>query len=311
MFLGIVLLVIGLAILGFSSDRLVVYAGYLATRLKISQAIIGAVIVGFGTSAPEMAVSGLAAANGDVDLGVGNIIGSNVANTTLVLGIAALISPIVIRKEQLYREFPLCVVTIAGFAVLVQNGINWLEGTFLLVGMVLVLGFLIHQEKFSSNKSEISHDAVSVSHTVYKEILWVAGGILGTVAGAQLLVSGAQRIADELNLGSGFVGLTLVAVGTSLPELVTAVAASRRGMNQLLLGNVLGSNIFNCLAVGGLVGVLGNSAVEDTDLVSLPVYIMLGVIVWAFVSGLNGKVLKRWEASLLVMVWVASLPFVI
>ena len=308
MALGIVLVAAGLAVLGLASDRLVLYAGHLATRFNISPAIIGAVIVGFGTSAPEMAVSGWAASQGDVDLGVGNIIGSNVANITLVLGLAALISPIPIRVQQLYREFPLCLVSVGVFALLVQGGLSWIEGLVLLVLLAVVLGMLV--AKPGAGGFEAESEAVSQS-TLRREAMWVALGIAGTVGGAQLLVAGAQRIAEELNLESGFVGLTVVAVGTSLPELVTAVAASRRSMNQLLVGNVLGSNIFNSLAVGGLVGVLGNSPVEDTSLVGLPICILAGVTVWSFISAVTRQQINRWESAVLVVAWGASLPFII
>ena len=308
MALGIALVAVGLAVLGLASDRLVLYAGHLATRFKISPAIIGAVIVGFGTSAPEMAVSGWAAAQGDVDLGVGNIIGSNVANITLVLGLAALISPIPIRILQLYREFPACLVSVGVFALLVQGGLTWIEGLVLLVLLAVVLGMLVAQpgaDGFEAEAGEIAQG------TLRQEVLWVVLGIVGTVGGAQLLVEGAQRIAEELDLESGFVGLTVVAVGTSLPELVTAVAASRRGMNQLLVGNVLGSNIFNSLAVGGLVGVLGNSPLADASLTRLPIYILAGVTVWSFISALTRQQINRWESAVLVVAWGASLPFII
>lgn len=143
------------------------------------------------------------------------------------------------------------------------------------------------------------------------DIIWLVIGLVGTVGGAQLLVNGAQRIAEELDLGSGFIGLTVVAVGTSLPELVTASAASRRGMNELLVGNVLGSNIFNSLAGGGLVGVVGNSGLAESNLAGTATFIMLGVMVWIAVAATTRQKISRWESALLLAGWFISLPFII
>ncbi len=355
MALGIIYCVIGLAVLGFASDRLVVNAGHIATRFNISTVLIGAVVVGFGTSAPEMAVSGWAAANGDVDLGVGNIIGSNVANVTLVLGVAALITPVPVPRRQLLREFPACLAAVSVFALVVQGGVSRVEGVGLLVCSVLVLFLLYGKDLFrlfgasnatpSSVPSSESVPAPSVpptpsasapapldersawrqiwahgfgnrsgqftEHGLRYDIIWLLIGLAGTVGGAQLLVAGAQRVAEELDLGSGFVGLTVVAVGTSLPELVTASAASRRGMNGLLVGNVLGSNIFNSLAVGGLVGVVGNSALEDGGLSGTAVVIMLAFMVWMAVSAATKHKINRWESAVLLVGWFVSLPFII
>jgi len=389
MALGVIYCIIGLAVLGFASDRLVVHAGQIATRFNISQVIIGAVIVGFGTSAPELAVSGWAAASGDVDLGVGNIIGSNVANVTLVLGVAALITPVPVRRQQIYRELPACLTSVVVFAMLVQDGLSRIEGVILFVALVVVMLSLYAREflavlrpgsasgvsdfeaalkwlndessgpRFGTadiEKADSEADAESVpspeeftdeefsaaepadtdaavstksdwkkvlthgfgsksgkleEYSLASDVVWLLVGILGTVGGAQLLVAGAERIADELDLGSGFVGLTVVAVGTSLPELVTAAAASRRGMNQLLVGNVLGSNIFNCLAVGGLVGVLGNSGLEDSNLSSIATFIMVGMMFWMAIAATTRQKISRWESALLLASWFVSMPFII
>jgi len=397
--LGIILCGIGLTVLGFASDRLVVNSGHLATRFNIPPVIIGAVVVGFGTSAPELVVSSLAAVNGDPDLGVGNIIGSNVANVTLVLGVAALITPVRVRKAQLFKELPMCLASVAVFALLVQNGLSRVEGLILIGCLVAGLVILYTRDGLKVLKSEAARvepgrpsgeatlaepeagpvmpDAIPavseagiiapeagiiasesgiitpeadpvtpesgtitpeadpaevdersawrqvwnhgfgakkgrfLAQGLWLDIIWLAIGLGGTVGGAQLLVTGAQRIAEELDLGSGFIGLTVVAVGTSLPELVTASAASRRGMNELLVGNVLGSNIFNALAGGGLVGLLGNSGTVDSNLAGTATFIMLGVMVWTAIAATTRRKISRWESALLLAGWFASLPFII
>ena len=353
---GIIFSVVGLAILAYVSDKFVAAAGSIAAHYRISPVIIGAVIVGFGTSAPEMAVSGIAAANGDSDLGIGNVIGSNVANVTLVLGAAALVAPVPIRRALLRRELIISVGAVGLFALLVQGGLHLLDGIILLgvlAGLIAGLfgtewdrlfrrgpheiasGGSAGSEESSSGSSSsdgsdnsASSDTTSAgtdppasdppapkppdtprTHLPRRDILWLIIGLGGTIASAQLIVEGAQLIAQALDLGSGFVGLTLVAAGTSLPELVTAAAASRRRMNELIIGNILGSNIFNSLAVGGLVGVIGATDLQDATLAGAATVVMLiCMLAMALFVATRGKV-SRIEGAILLAAWFAALPF--
>ena len=346
---GIIFSVVGLAILAYVSDKFVAAAGSIAAHYRISPVIIGAVIVGFGTSAPEMAVSGIAAANGDSDLGIGNVIGSNVANVTLVLGAAALVAPVPIRRALLRRELIISVGAVGLFALLVQGGLHLLDGIILLGVLAGLIAGLFGTE-WDRLFRRGPHDAASVSdnsassdstsadtdppasgtsapntpapnppdnpaadtprtHLPRRDILWLIIGLGGTIASAQLIVEGAQLIAQALDLGSGFVGLTLVAAGTSLPELVTAAAASRRRMNELIIGNILGSNIFNSLAVGGLVGVIGATDLQDATLAGAATVVMLiCMLAMALFVATRGKV-SRIEGAILLAAWFAALPF--
>ena len=352
---GIIFSVVGLAILAYVSDKFVAAAGSIAAHYRISPVIIGAVIVGFGTSAPEMAVSGIAAANGDSDLGIGNVIGSNVANVTLVLGAAALVAPVPIRRALLRRELIISVGAVGLFALLVQGGLHLLDGIILLGVLAGLIAGLFgtewdrlfrrgpHEAAGGSDGSEesssgssssdgsdksVSSDSTSAgadppasdlpesnppdtprTHLPRRDILWLIIGLGGTIASAQLIVEGAQLIAQALDLGSGFVGLTLVAAGTSLPELVTAAAASRRRMNELIIGNILGSNIFNSLAVGGLVGVIGATDLQDSTLAGAATVVMLiCMLAMALFVVTRGKV-SRIEGAILLAAWFAALPF--
>ena len=352
---GIIFSVVGLAILAYVSDKFVAAAGSIAAHYRISPVIIGAVIVGFGTSAPEMAVSGIAAANGDSDLGIGNVIGSNVANVTLVLGAAALVAPVPIRRALLRRELIISVGAVGLFALLVQGGLHLLDGIILLGVLAGLIAGLFgtewdrlfrrgpHEAAGGSDGSEesssvssssdgsdksVSSDSTSAgadppasdlpesnppdtprTHLPRRDILWLIIGLGGTIASAQLIVEGAQLIAQALDLGSGFVGLTLVAAGTSLPELVTAAAASRRRMNELIIGNILGSNIFNSLAVGGLVGVIGATDLQDATLAGAATVVMLiCMLAMALFVATRGKV-SRIEGAILLAAWFAALPF--
>ena len=341
---GIIFSVVGLAILAYVSDKFVAAAGSIAAHYRISPVIIGAVIVGFGTSAPEMAVSGIAAANGDSDLGIGNVIGSNVANVTLVLGAAALVAPVPIRRALLRRELIISVGAVGLFALLVQGGLHLLDGIILLGVLAGLIAGLFgtewdrlfrrgpHEAAGGSDNSAPSdstsagtdpptsdppapnppHTSTSDTprtHLPRRDILWLIIGLGGTIASAQLIVEGAQLIAQALDLGSGFVGLTLVAAGTSLPELVTAAAASRRRMNELIIGNILGSNIFNSLAVGGLVGVIGATDLQDATLAGAATVVMLiCMLAMALFVATRGKV-SRIEGAILLAAWFAALPF--
>ena len=352
---GIIFSVVGLAMLAYVSDKFVEAAGSIATHYRISPIIIGAVIVGFGTSAPEMAVSGIAAANGDSDLGIGNVIGSNVANVTLVLGAAALVAPVPIRRALLRRELIISVGAVGLFALLVQGGLHLLDGIILLGVLAGLIAGLFGTEwdrlfrrgphdtaaaaeESSSGASGPAGSVPSVSsgppdptpegtdppapnppdtpapdtprkHLPRRDIFWLIIGLGGTIASAQLIVEGAQLIANALDLGSGFVGLTLVAAGTSLPELVTAAAASRRRMNELIIGNILGSNIFNSLAVGGLVGVIGATDLQDATLAGAATVVMLiCMLAMALFVVTRGKV-SRIEGAILLAAWFVALPF--
>ncbi len=316
---GIILCVVGLSVLAYVSDKFVEAAGSIAKHYSISPVIIGAVIVGFGTSAPEMAVSGVAAASGDSDLGIGNVIGSNVANVTLVLGAAALFAPVPIRRALLKRELIIAIGAVGLFALLVQGGLHFLDGIILLGVLAGLLAGLFGTEwdklfRRGQQREAGSPDvpvpaSASRGSLPRRDIFWLIIGIVGTIGSAQLLVEGAQRLAEALDLGSGFVGLTLVAAGTSLPELVTAAAASRRGMNELIIGNILGSNIFNSLAVGGLVGVIGATDLQDAKLAGAATVVMvICMLVMTLFVFTRGRV-SRIEGAFLLAAWFVALPF--
>ena len=255
MILSILAVVAGLVLLTFAADQFVLGGARLATSLNMSPIVIGAVVLGFGTSAPELLVSGIAASQGELSLGVGNVVGSNAANLSLVLGAAALISPLPLPAKAISREAPLAFAAAGLFAILVQGGLSRFEGITMLVLLVAAIGWLLMSGEADDVEidEEFLEDETSTSYEIGRTLV----GLVGTIGGAQLLVEGATWIADDLGLTGGFVGLTLVAIGTSLPELVTAVAAARRNETELIVGNLLGSNLFNSLAVGGVIAVIG------------------------------------------------------
>ena len=332
---GLIYAVGGLLVLAVASDQFVKGAVRLAVVMRIAPVIVGTVIVGFGTSAPEMVVSGIAAVEGNLDIGVGNVIGSNVANISLVLGFATLIAAVPVKPAILRREVPISVASVVIFAVLLQGEITRLEGTILLLLLVGALGFILR----TSSRHQAEPDALSASDrsaadrtepdttapdiaelgVLHHEIEEFVGeavpsaitesirtviGLVLVAGSAWFVVTGAERIAEELDLTGGFIGFTLVAIGTSAPELFTAIAASRRGEIELLIGNLLGSNMFNSLAVGGAIGLAGPGRVLDASLSVWGSTMMVAVVVVSAVMMITKKSVSRVEGLVLLAMWV-------
>ncbi|MDH4280417.1 MAG: calcium/sodium antiporter [Acidimicrobiia bacterium] len=293
---------VGLWLLTKAADEFVEGAANVAGVLRISPVVIGAVIVGFGTSAPELLVSSLAAWHGDLDLGVGNVVGSNVANLTLVLGAAALIVVLRVSPSVLAREAPLSLLSVLLFAYFTTGGLERWEGLVLLGALLGALFWIVA----GGRMDHVEDHSLDNGGPLSRQAVRTAGGLLGTIAGAQLLVWGASAIATMAGISGGFVGFTLVAIGTSLPELVTAVAAARKGETEIILGNLLGSNIFNSLAVGGAIAAIHPGAVDDKELATIGVVgmVLVAFIAWAFM--VTRKRVHRIEAVVLLVIWLVS-----
>jgi cation:H+ antiporter len=308
---------VGLLLLVKAADYFVVGSARLATRLRVSPVFIGVAVIGFGTSAPELLVSGLAASQGSAELAIGNVVGSNVANMTLVLGTAGLLAVVPVRSAVLRWEAPLSVAAVLAFAALVPGGLGLVEGAVLLGLLVVALWLLLRAAL--GGKGEIV-DAMAgevteyvdgtLQHSLRAEVVRTGLGLVGTLAGAQLLVWGASGLAARLGVPPEVIGFTLVAVGTSLPELVTAVQAQRHGEPDLLVGNLLGSNLFNSLAVGAVIGLAG--AGSGTAVVpAAQVVVMVATSLGAWLLLFNQARLVRWEAGLLLVGYAASLPLIV
>lgn len=300
MVFSLILLIVGLALLTLAADRFVVAAAHVSSALGLSPILIGALVIGLGTSAPEMLVSGLAAGRGEIDIALGNVVGSNTANLTLVLGTAAMVAPIVSRLRTITREGGLMLVAMGIFTVLLWDlELSRVEAIGLMSGMIVAIGLLIW---WSSSDAKAGRapvpdpDTVDWQGPVRVEVA-IGLAMLGlTLIGAELLVRGASRLAADLGISSAFVGLVIVSVGTSLPELATALAAARRGQTSLVLGNVLGSNLFNTLAVAGVAGLTGPGRAADTFHPALAFMLVAGVAAGAF--SWHSPV-RRWEGAIL------------
>ncbi len=310
MLLAIAGVVAGLVALTFAADHFVLGAARLAGVLRLSPVVIGAVVIGFGTSAPELVVSGLAAAQGSVDLGIGNVIGSNVANLTLVLGTAALLTPIVVVSPVLRREAPLSLLAVLLFAVLVRDGLSLLDGALLAAVLLGSLTVIVHSARRgdAALTSEVAEYLEGTAPSPAREWARTGIGLTVTVAAAQLLVVSATTIAAELGLSEGFVGLTIVAIGTSLPELATAVQAARRRELDLIVGNLLGSNLFNAGAVGATLAFIGPGQLADPAVMGPALLLMVAVAALATVFMATGRIVQRWEGAVLLVGYLATLP---
>jgi cation:H+ antiporter len=298
---ALVEVVVGIVLLGRAADEFVEGAANTAGALRVSPVLVGAVIVGFGTSLPEMLVSGLAASHGDLELGLGNVVGSNVANLSLVLGAAAMIVPLYVDRSVLSREAPLSLLGVLLFAYTTTGGLSRWEGVLLLAALVASMTWIV----VGGRRVEVSYRLPS-ELTVAGQLGRTVIGLIGTVLAAQLLVWGAEAVAIRFGIGGGFVGFTLVAVGTSLPELVTAVVAARKNEVDLIIGNLLGSNLFNSLAVGGAIAVLGPGPIEDKGLRTVGVVVMVVVAVAAWVAMVTLRRVHRLEAVGLLVAWVVA-----
>lgn len=300
---------IGLALLVFAADQLVVGAARLALALRISAVIVGVVIIGFGTSAPELLVTVLAGIEGAPEIAAGNLVGSNTVNLTVVAATAALITPIAISSQTLRREVPLATAAVLLFALALQGGAGRIEGMLLLAGFGLAGVWIVRSsDPGDAVLGSEAAEAAGPPGATRREVLRTLLGMLGTLAGARLAVGGARELAVELGLSEGFVGLTIVALGTSLPELVTAVQAARRGHADLIVGNVLGSNMFNSLLGGGILALIAPGPFADPDLAGLAAAFMVVIALAAGILLGTGRRLVRWEAALLLVVYAAVVP---
>lgn len=257
--LAIAAVIAGLVILIWSADRFVEGAAATARHAGLPSLVIGMVVIGFGTSAPEMVVSALAATDGNPGLALGNAYGSNITNIGLILGVVAMISPIAVRASILRRELPLLLVaTLLAGVQLYDDLVSRGDAVVLLVVFVLLMGWSVFQglrgkaPPRGAEESELEVAAIPLGRALF----WLVLGLLLLVASSRLLVWGAVNIAQALGVGDLLIGLTVVAVGTSLPELASSLSAVRKNQHDLALGNVLGSNLFNTLAVVGIAGVI-------------------------------------------------------
>jgi len=306
-------LLVSLVVLTVAGDQFVVGVARVAASLRVRPTVVGAIIGGIGTSLPELIVAWVASARGDTQLAVGNLVGSVIANISLGLAIAALVAPVRVDSRTVRREAPLSVASVLLFALVVIGGISAGEGLLLVVVLGASLFGLLMNARRGPMSDELAVEVVDffgrpTRQRVKREIARTVAGMVGMVAGAELLVASATDLAQRLGLAEGFVGLTLVAVGTSAPLIAASVQAARRGDHDLVVGNVLGGNLVIALAGGAIVAFVANGPSGWVG--PAPLWSMSAVTVaaWGFMA--RGSRITRWEAVVLLLAYGATLPFV-
>ncbi|MBM9606440.1 calcium/sodium antiporter [Desulfopila inferna] len=316
--LSISALIVGLVLLVWSADRFVEGSASTARYFGMPPLLIGMVVVGFGTSAPEMVVSALAAFDGSPGIALGNAYGSNIANIALILGVTALISPIMVHSRVLRKELPiLALVTLLSIVLIADLDITRLDAVILLLVFGGLMAWTIYQglrRKTDSLAEEVEVATAEKVMPLNRAVFWLVVGLLMLIASSRILVWGAVEIAQVFGVSDMIIGLTIVAVGTSLPELASSVIAARKGEHDIALGNVIGSNLFNTLAVVGIAGTIHPLAVEPETL-SRDIVVMGALTVSLFLIGYGfrgrqGRV-NRLEGAALLLVYAGYTAWLI
>jgi cation:H+ antiporter len=314
--LDIGLVVVGLALLIAGGEALVRGASTLAVRVGISPLVIGLVVVSAATSAPELAVTVGAVLEGEPGLAIGNVIGSNIANILLVLGLSAVLSPLVIQRQVVRFDIPVMLgISVLLVVVSLDGVLSLLDGVLLLGGLVLhaVMSIVVGRKE-SQQATTVASEMPLNSKPVrlWLAVILVIAGVGLLVAGAQALVTGAVNIATDLGVSSLVIGLTVVAIGTSLPELATSIVALRRGERDMAVGNIVGSNIFNIGLVLGLPAILFAEGIPIPDAaIALDLPLMLAAAVALLPIAFTGFIIARWEGSLFLALYAAYLLYLV
>ncbi|HDY85365.1 MAG TPA: calcium/sodium antiporter [Methylophaga sp.] len=299
-----IMLVAGLTLLIVGAELLVKGAARLATSFGIPALVIGLTVVAFGTSAPELAVSIKAAFSGQAELAIANVVGSNIFNILFILGVAALIMPLVVSKQLIRQDVPIMIGISILALVMIQDGvIVKLEASILCIGVILYTFFLFYQGKKIG--AESSNTTVEIAAPVWLNIIFIVTGLALLILGSRWLVESAVNIASSFGVSEVVIGLTIVAVGTSLPEVVTSIVATLKGERDIAIGNVVGSNIFNILAVLGISGLFSPTPLLASEqLIHIDIPVMVAVALICLPLFFMGSTLNRFEGFLFLVIYI-------
>ena len=309
MILNIVLLITGVAVVLWGADRLTEGAVGLAERMGVSQLVIGLTIVALGTSMPEFCVSLVSAIKGTSDLAVGNVVGSNIFNSMLIVGCSAMVAPMTILKSTVRKDIPFALIASIVLYMMVVDGdeanITRVEATVLVV-MLLVFMFIT----FRSAKDVPDAD-IEERHYMnpWKAVCFLLLGLVCLIVGSNVFVDNATAIAKSLGVSDAVIGLTIVAGGTSLPELATSIVAARKGNSGIAIGNVLGSNVFNILFILGVTGVIAPMQIHGITSLDLSMMIISMILLWLF--SYTKLTIERWEGVVLALLFVGYMGWLI
>lgn len=300
MILNILFIVIGIVLVLWGADRLTDGAVAVAEKMKMPQIVIGLTIVAMGTSMPEFCVSLISALKGTSDLAVGNIVGSNIFNTLLIVGVSALVAPMSIMKTTVRKDIPFALVASALPLIMCLDGdISRIDAAILFVMFLIFMYITLRGAKAQGTDLE---EKEKKSMATWLSVVWILVGLACLIGGSNLFVDGATAVATKLGVSEAVIGLTIVAGGTSLPELATSVVSARKGNSGIAIGNVLGSNVFNILAILGLTGVISPMTLKGITMTDLSMMVISIILIWLF-SFTKYKI-ERWEGAILTAVFV-------
>ena len=299
---------IGLAMLYFGAEWLVKGSIAIANKLRISQLVIGLTVVAFGTSAPELAVSISSAFQGMADVAVGNVVGSNIVNIGMILGLSAIISPIIVSKSTIKKEVPIMVgVALLLLAIAIDGKIDFVDGLILIGGIVSFIVFSYKSSKLSPELNELDSHVITSKQLVPKSIGLIGVGLGLLSFGAFFTVDNSVIIAKSIGISDLIIGLTLVAIGTSLPELLTSVIAAKKGHSDLSVGNIVGSNIFNILAILGISSIITGIAVHQQAVLDIVIMIVFSLALLPIMK--TGLTISKKEGFALVASYIVYVTF--
>ena len=300
----------GLAMLYFGAEWLVRGSIAISNKLGVSQLVIGLTVVAFGTSTPELAVSISSAMQGLSDVALGNVVGSNIVNMGAILGISAIVSPIIVSKSAIRKEVPIMIgVSFLLLAIILDGKIDLVDGILLVVGIIVFVWYSYKSSKKDTDIEEIQVSQILQKNVFSKSIVFMVAGLLLLTGGSFLTVDNAVIIGTSFGVSELFMGLTVVAIGTSLPELITSVVAARKGHADLSIGNIVGSNIFNILAILGISSLISGITVSEQILIDVGIMLAFSLVLIPIMR--SGFVISRKEGILLVAGYVGYVIFLL
>ncbi len=307
MWLNILMIVAGVALVLWGADRLTDGAVALAERMNIPQIVIGLTIVALGTSAPEFCVSIVSALKGTADLAVGNVVGSNIFNTMLIVGVTAMVAPMTILPSTVKKDIPIALLASVVLTVMVMmdDYLSRLDAALLFIGMIVFMWFTLRNAKGDMEQEQVA----SRGYSVPKSLLLLVLGLGCLVLGSNIFVDGATNVAQMLGVSEAVIGLTIVAGGTSLPELATSVVAARKGNSGIAIGNVLGSNVLNILLILGGAGLISHMHVQGITIVDFAVMTLSMLLLWLF--SYTKLTIARWEGAVLTTLFLGYMTWLV
>lgn len=316
MIADILLFIVGLALILSGANALTDGASSIAKRMKVSELVIGLTIVAFGTSAPELAVSAISAIKGNGDIALGNVVGSNLFNTLMIIGCTVLVRPLKVSRLLIKKEIPLCIL--ASFVLIllcadategcVAGGLSRTDGLVLLCFMAI---FLSHTFSIAAGEEQKAEESGIKEMPMWRAILFSIGGLLFLIAGGESFVRGASGLARALGASESLIAVTIVAGGTSLPELATSVVAALKGKSEMAVGNVVGSNLFNIFLILGLSSTISPIKLAGIGAIDLGMVLLSSIVLWFVGVFYKERTITRAEGALMIALYVAYTLYLI